>query len=271
VLLAPLGRRPAPLPHVRQTGALAPTRWAHNCDPSDPNSLPHVRHDPYTNRALYPYSKVAAAAAAEAAAAAKAPAAAEKLSPFNDPDAVILERPFRLPLLCLCRPVVRVRHNTLGYIATVRNPFTFLNWHFDINAPDNEGDAGVPVALPPGYAAGQLMYKVRGSWLQGGLCFPNCPCLFKRTRFEIFAPADTSFATPVGEIQRVFRSCCKSMLLEADSFTARFPADASPEARAAVLAAVILLDTTIFEDDGKRGLIHKLNPKDLVNTVLSFA
>jgi hypothetical protein len=117
---------------------------------------------------------------------------------------------------------------------------------------------------------GQLIYKVRGNGLQGGICFPQCPCIFPRTRFELYAPTDTGFTTPVGEIQRVFRSCCKSILLEADSFTARFPLDASPEARAAVLAAVLLIDTTIFEDDDKRGLIHKLRPADLIKTALEF-
>jgi hypothetical protein len=91
---------------------------------------------------IYPYSKIAAEQA-------KARGAVEP-SPWLDPDGVILERPFKFPIFCLCRPVLRVRHNSLGYLATIRNPFTLCHWHFDICVPDGEGEPGVPVVIPPG-------------------------------------------------------------------------------------------------------------------------
>ncbi len=195
--------------------------------------------------AVYPYSK-----------AANFPPKGTDI--FAMPNAVTLERPFRLPWLCCCRPLLRVRHNTMGYIAQIRNPFTFLNWHFDVLAPDAEGDPGVPVALPKGVAPGQLLYKVRGEYCQGGFCFPNCPCICKRVLFKIYAPEDTWFKTPIGEVNRVFRDCCTSVLLDMGSFTAEFPEGCSPEMRVAILSCTVLMETQLFEDPENKGVLGRL-------------
>jgi len=195
--------------------------------------------------AVYPYSK-------------NANFPPKDMDPFGLPNAVTLERPFRLPILCCFRPLLRVRHNTLGYVAQIRNPFTFLHWHFDVLAPDAEGEPGVPVVLPKGAAPGQLLYKVRGSICQGGMCFPNCPCICKRVMFNIYAPEDTAFANPIGEVNRVFRDCCKSVLLEMDSFSAQFPEGISPEIRVAILSCTVLMETQLFEDPENKGFLGAL-------------
>jgi hypothetical protein len=176
---------------------------------------------------------------------------------FSLPNAVTVERPFRFPILCLWRPLLRVRHNTRGYIAQVRMPFTFFHPHFDILAPSDGGDPGVPVEVPKGAAPGQLLYKVRGDFCQGGMWFPNCPCICRRVRFMVYLPGDTAFAAPVGEIDRVFRDCA-SAVLEKDAFTARFPADASPEMRLAILTSVLLVEMQVFEDRENKGFLCRL-------------
>lgn len=38
----------------------------------------------------------------------------KEMDVFALPNGVTVERPFRLPFLCLCRPLLRVRHNTFG-------------------------------------------------------------------------------------------------------------------------------------------------------------
>lgn len=181
----------------------------------------------------------------------------KEMDVFALPNAVTVERPFRLPLLCLWRPLLRVRHNTRGYIAQVRMPFTFLHPHFDVLAPSDGGEPGVPIELPKGTAPGQLLYKVRGNVCQGGMWFPNCPCICRKVRFQIYAPEDAAFASPIGEINRVFRDCC-SAILEKDSFTAQFPLSASPEMRLALLTAVLLVELNVFEDRENTGFLCKL-------------
>ena len=96
----------------------------------------------------------------------------KEMDVFSLPNAVTIERPFRFPVLCLWRPLLRIRHNTFGYIASVRMPFTWVHPHFDILAPGGEGAnpaAGYPTVLPKGASPGQLLYKVRGDCCQGGM------------------------------------------------------------------------------------------------------
>jgi len=73
----------------------------------------------------------------------------------------------------------------------------------------------------------------------------------------VYRPEDTTFSTPVGEIDRVFRDMC-SALLEKDSFTARFPPEASPEMRMAILTSVMLVEMQVFEDRENQGFLGKL-------------
>ena len=116
----------------------------------------------------------------------------------------------------------------------------------------------MPVVLPPGVAPGQLLYKVRGEICQGGLWFPNCPCICKRVVFKIYAPEDTAYQHSIGEVNRVFRDCCRSVLLDMDSFSAQFPGDASPLMRVAILSCTVLMETQLFEDPENKGVLFKL-------------
>ena len=139
-------------------------------------------------------------------------------------------------------------------------PFTFVHPHFDILAPggnDTPPVASIPMVLPKGASPGQLLYKVRGDCCQGGMWFPNCPCICRRVRFLIYRPEDTGFTQPVGEIDRVFRDCC-SAILEKDSFTASFPPEASPEIRMAILTSIILVEEQVFTDPENKGCLFQM-------------
>lgn len=43
--------------------------------------------------------------------------------PLTYPDAIVLERPFKCTCVCFNRSVIRVKHNTLGYLGEVYNPW----------------------------------------------------------------------------------------------------------------------------------------------------
>jgi hypothetical protein len=100
---------------------------------------------------------------------------------FFLPGAVTLERPFRCTLLCLNRPVLRVRHGTVGYIGEIRYPFLpplSLNYYFTVHSPTRGGSGtedmlpGAPLHVHPtrmGEPEGTLWYRIKGNFCQWGL------------------------------------------------------------------------------------------------------
>lgn len=185
---------------------------------------------------------------------------------FYLPGAVTLERPFRCTLLCLNRPVLRVRHGTVGYIGEIRYPFLpplSLNYYFTIHSPtrdaSNEMVLNAPLHVHPtrsGEPEGTMWYRVKGNFCQWGLfCFLPCgPC--KKISFKIFDPADEFCTQPIGEIQKIWKDCC-SALLDADSYTIDFPPNSNEVQRASLIATTILIDFCLFEarknDDNNTG------------------
>jgi hypothetical protein len=129
---------------------------------------------------------------------------------------VIIERPFRCTLGCLpcLRPVMRVRHASVGYIGEIRQPSCppLLNYHFNIYSPSRGAGSedmlpGAPLHVHPlrtGEPPGTHWYTVRGELCQLSMfCFlPFAGC--KRIRFPIFEASDVAFTKPVGEITKVF-------------------------------------------------------------------
>ena len=187
---------------------------------------------------------------------------------FYLPGAVTLERPFRCTLLCLNRPVLRVRHGTVGYIGEIRYPFlppVSLNYYFTIHSPTRDTNGAemvmdAPLHVHPtraGEPEGTMWYRVKGNFCQWGLfCFlPFGPC--KKISFKIYEPADELCTQPVGEISKVWKDCC-SAVLDADSYTIEFPPNANEVQRASILSTTILIDFCLFEsrkqDDNSNGI-----------------
>ncbi len=100
--------------------------------------------------------------------------------------------------------------------------------------------------------AGQLRYKVDGSCCQLGIwCkFPCEPC--QQIDFSIKAPS----GDVLSEIKKTSPGCLKAAISDADNFALNFPAEATKEDKALLLAAVIFLDFRHFEENPQQ---HKGN------------
>lgn len=95
--------------------------------------------------------------------------------------------------------------------------------------------------------AGVKDYFIRGSCCQCGLCC-HCPCgPCKRVNFTL---ADSN-GEEVGSIDKVWNSCTRDFLTNADTYIANFPAQASWKQKAVILAAVIMIDFRHFEQKKK--------------------
>lgn len=179
---------------------------------------------------------------------------------FHLPGAVILERPWRCTMggwPCF-RPVMRVRHATVGYIGEIRQPSCgpFFNFHFDVFAPSRgEGSEdmmpGVPLHTHPsrmGELPGAKWYTIKGDLLQVGMfCFFPLMKACKVIKFNIYDATDIEHTRPIGHINKVYKDFCTSMLADADSYTIDFPQTANEVQRATLIAAAILIDFRMFE------------------------
>lgn len=166
-------------------------------------------------------------------------------------DALVVRRPFRCTFCCFNRPVVYMKHNTIGRFATVTNPCTICSYEFDIHAAKaDDGGEGAVAAGVTG-EGGALWYKVHGTMCQpAAFCF--CPCgECARLRLQVYDGGDADRARPIGEVARVFPGCCEAEFTNADTFTLAMPADASPVKRASLVSAVILLNYVAFESKKK--------------------
>lgn len=174
---------------------------------------------------------------------------------LTHPDGIVLTRPFKCTICCLNRPVIYMRHNSRGRIATITNPCTLCNYNFDVRAAA-AGDGGEG-AIAPEVAGenGAMWYRVRGSWLQmANFCFLPCDGC-DRVRFTVHEGSDEAYEKPIGEIQRVFPGGCMGMvqaaMTDADNYTLQPPASATPLHKASLMATTILLDFLLYEDTKK--------------------
>ena len=188
---------------------------------------------------------------------------------FHLPGAVILERPWRCTMggLPCFRPVMRVRHATVGYIGEIRQPSCgpFINFHFDVCAPSRgEGSEDMMPSAPlhthpsrTGELPGTKWYTIKGELCQVGMfCFFPLMRMCKVVTFNIYDAADVACTKPIGQINKVYKDCCTSMLADADSYTITFPKEANEVQRATLIASAILIDFRMFEkgqDDGNTG------------------
>lgn len=195
---------------------------------------------------------------------------------FHLPGAVIIERPWRCTIggLPCWRPVMRVRHSTVGYIGEIRQPSCgpFFNFHFDVFSPNRgPGDEdmlpGAPLHVHPSRgneAPGTKWYTIKGDLCQIGMfCFfPLMPAC-KKVVFNIYDARDVEHTTPIGSINKVWKDCCVSLLAETDSYTIVFPPTANEVQRATLIAAAILIDFRLYEkgqneDDKPGGILGNI-------------
>lgn len=160
-------------------------------------------------------------------------------------DRLSLLRPFKCTCLCFCRSRMHVNYPSMpGDIAELLNPFTCCNRIVEVRRPESEGH--VPAEAVRGTPP--IWYRIRGKLCQPA-SFCHCPCSpFNKVHFYIYEPNDEGFTTPVGEITKVWDSCCRSMFTDADNFTCVFPKDANKYQKAAILSAILFLDFLYFEE-----------------------
>ena len=167
-------------------------------------------------------------------------------NPLTYPDAVVMERPFKCTCLCIQRPVIHVKHNTLGYFATVRNPFAVCSREFTVGPPVDDGNMHGAVAAAVAGAPPGGWYRVHGTICQPAF-WCSLPCgECSKLRFEIFHADDTAMAKPIGQLHRVFPGCLKSIATDADNYTIEYPVDATPLQKAALASTTVLLDFIMF-------------------------
>lgn len=180
--------------------------------------------------------------------------------PFVYRDALVLERPFKCTFLCFWRSVIRVKHNALGYIGEVENPFSFLDWVFHVRAPKPDAGMTGPIAEFVRGTPGEHWYTVVGSICQFGMWLPPLPCgPCKRVSFKIFSAKDVGRTRPIGEIAKVWSGCLKEAFSDADNYTIAFPADASPVQKAVLVATTMLIDFLLFEQPPNKNNNHSIS------------
>ena len=115
-----------------------------------------------------------------------------------------------------------------------------------LRKPTNEGAVIAPqvAALPDEW------YILSGDFCQWG-SFGSLPCgPCKVFTINIYKPGDET--TIVGQLCKVWAGCIKEALTDADTFTISFPEDATPEQKAGLMAACVVLDFLFFENNSGR-------------------
>jgi len=145
---------------------------------------------------------------------------------------LLLDRPCKCTCYCFNRPelsVTWVEDGKSQYIGKIIDPWTCCNIINEIYDKDNN-----------------FKYKVEGSCLQIGM---HC-----KGPFECCEKIDFEIKTPSGDvisgIQKKSPGCLAAMVSDADNFSVHFPANASKEDKALIMATVLFLDYRYFEEKG---------------------
>jgi hypothetical protein len=146
--------------------------------------------------------------------------------------------------------VVYVKHNTMGDIAEIYNPFRCLERELIVRAPMRPDAAVSDLVRTNPALHGKEWYHVVGSMCQAAAFCPPLPCgPCRRFVFHIYDASDVEHAHPVGEVARIWPGCLRAAFAgaDADTFTIAFPDGATEVQKAALTASVILLDFLLFE------------------------
>jgi hypothetical protein len=158
------------------------------------------------------------------------------LNPDGDETPVLkFNRECRCTFYCFNRPELTIEHFIQGqevYIGKIRQPWMCMNLQVNVH---DESDA--------------LKYKVNGSCCQLGIwCHWPCePC--QTVDFDVYDAGGEK----VGSLQKRTAGCLKSAISDTANFATFFPANATPNDKALLLAAIIMLDFSYFEEKPQNG------------------
>eukprot|EP01022_Parablepharisma_sp_SALTPOND_P034620 TRINITY_DN92417_c0_g1_i1.p1 TRINITY_DN92417_c0_g1~~TRINITY_DN92417_c0_g1_i1.p1 ORF type:complete len:362 (-),score=25.66 TRINITY_DN92417_c0_g1_i1:82-1092(-) len=144
-----------------------------------------------------------------------------------------LERPCLCTCCCLARPYINVhlldgkKESLLGKVI---ESCSLCDAIIDVHKGEDDSNP---------------IYTIITSCCQCGLL---CQCPFKGCNEVMFSITDPKTEKLVGKVKKVFAGTLQELLLNADNFTADFPADADWEAKALLLAATLLIDYRYFEE-----------------------
>ena len=148
------------------------------------------------------------------------------------------EREFAWECFCLCRSTLRVVNPANQVIADVHHPFNCCETILHIRGPDGT----VWYRIGSGYYCNQMGF------------FCKCPCpACQIIQFKIMPPNSDE---EVGVIERSWQGCARSLYTDSDNFYIVFPKDANGPQRAALFAAVFVLDFIHFEEKQNNNQQH---------------
>ncbi len=146
-----------------------------------------------------------------------------------------LVKPCKCTMWCLCRPemiVNMIEDGAMDKIGRVEYPFQCFNKVLKVFDRND-----------------LLLFEINGNCLQYGLCCPGCPCETCQTvTFDV-----KNLGENIGVLEKKTKGCFKQMISDADNFTCQYPPIIqSAEHRALLVAAVLMLDYMMFEDNKKK-------------------
>jgi len=154
-----------------------------------------------------------------------------------------LERDCALTICCFNRPLMTVQNVEKGaaeYLGQVRNPWLCCELGGDVyNNQDNK------------------IYEIRGTSCQSGVLCNTCPCdSCQQVHFDVKGPSGEVLST----LDKRSSGCLAAYLaVNTDMFTLTFPINASREEKALLLASVLLLDFTYFDQKDKNAQNNSMN------------
>jgi len=142
---------------------------------------------------------------------------------------LLLDRPCKCTCYCFNRPeliVTYVEDGRSEYIGKITNPWECCNILLDVQDKD-----------------GNVKYGINGSCCQIGM---HC-----KGPFDCCQTIDFEIKTPSGDtvagLQKRSQGCVQAEISNADNFSLNFPANATKEDKALLMAAVLFLDFRYFE------------------------
>lgn len=146
-----------------------------------------------------------------------------------------LGKPYSLTCCCWNRPAMTVTNVEKGaneYLGQMRSPWLCCELGVDVY---NNNDSKI--------------HEIRASCLQTGVICNICPCdSCQHVHFEVKGTSGETVST----LEKRTRGCIATWLgSDADEFSLTFPPNATKEEKALLMAAVLLLDFSYFENNSR--------------------
>ena len=154
-------------------------------------------------------------------------------NPKNSKELAILDKPFKLPMFCFCRPELKVKLIKGNVNAgNVLHIYTMLDPEFEVYDGNN-----------------QLKYIVTADCCQCGLlCSKNICGKLKEVIFNIMGPGEGQI---IGQIIRK-KATGMELITDADSYQVFFPSMSNANDKLLIISLAILIDYIYFEMDERK-------------------